>query len=256
MPLFDQDQVVTDPIADLGPVEDAPTEVKTDPQPPAVPSEITQRLESIQTAVKGNDLLTKILATPGVQDVLRAAQNGQAVSVVPANQQAQPQAQPEPNWDELKDDPRKMSEYMINQIVGKLTPGVEDALNKRTQPLLQKVSEIESSLSKQVQDTAVRTLQEFKAKYSDADKMIPKMRELNTQTNGTLNYEQLYKLAKVESGLPLVTQDQIQTEKPTDSVARQPIQTQKKTYPPGRRGMRQAMNDVLDKAGLEDIFID
>ncbi len=241
--VFDQDQEVVDPLADLGPVEDPKPEVKTEPVAPAVSPEITQKLQNIQNSMQGNDLLTKILATPGVQDVLRAAQNGVPVQVVPAGQQ-QVAAPAEPDWEKLKDDPRAMSEHMISQIVARLTPGVEEVMTKRTQPLAQKLQEIENSMSQQAQQTAVKTLDDFKKKYSDATEMIPKMRELNQQTNGTLDYEDLYKLAKIKSGLPLVTQDQLATEKPTDSIARAPIQTQKKTYPPGRRGMRQAMNDV------------
>jgi hypothetical protein len=88
-------------------------------------------------------------------------------------------------------------------------------------------------------------ISEAKKKYSDFEQMMPKMAELNKEVKG-VSVDELYFLAKVRSGLPLVTQEKIETERPDGSQSAANARPRYKR-PENIRGGR-GMQDILSAA--------
>ncbi len=257
MPAFDMNAAIVDPLAGLGDPIEKPADVveKKEEAKPQIDPQLDTRLQQIQNSVQGNELLTKVLSIPGVQDLLRANQSGVPFKVLTgADVQPVPAAKEEPvDWEKLKDDPQAMSQHMVKSVVAELGPMFEKTFASKVAPLVEKLQAVEQSVGQQSANQVNMTMEQMKKTYADFDQMRPLMAKLNNQVQGTLDLEQLYKFAKAQA-TPAVTQKEVETERPTDNAARNPIQTQKKVYPPGRRGMKQAIADAVGSFDLESML--
>lgn len=242
-----------DPFAGLG--EDGQTTV-VEPvkETPKAPVEDT-RFAQLQNAVTGNELLTKVLTVPGVQDLLRAHQTGQKVKVVSEDeiQKTTVAADSEPDWEKMKDDPKSFSDYLVKRLVKDVEGVVESKIKGHVDPLTQEMNTIKGAVSEQTAKGVNEQIAAAKAKYSDWSEMLPAIREFNTKVGGTLSVEELYKSVKAISGSPLVSPKEVETERPTDSAARGAPMSKPKSYPIGRRGMKAALSDALATMDLEDL---
>jgi hypothetical protein len=232
------------------------TPVET-PQPASaddVAKPIVQKLDEINGNINNQQLLQTILGVPEVQEVLRARQAGQAVKVLAGNQQQQaPQPQPEPDWDSMKDDPKKLTDTIIQRLTAELLPKLGQAVDEKINPIAQKMSGYESHMADQTRQSAMTEVAQLKAKYQDVDAVAPLMKQINGETNGTLKLEEVYHLAKIRSGTPMVPPQSVATERPTDSAARNSM-NQNKQYGTGRRGFNAALNDALSNLKIEQLF--
>lgn len=254
---FDMNAAIIDPLAGLSEPIEKPADVveKKEEVKPSLSPEIDNRLQQIQNSVQGNELLTKVLSIPGVQDLLKAHQAGQPFRVMTGND-VQPTAPAEPqiDWEKMKDDPQAMSQHIIKSISAELLPALDRSLTSKIQPLSEKIQSVENSISNQTASQVNKTIEEARKVYTDFDQMRPLMAKLNQEVSGGLNVDELYKLAKIRSGQPLVGQKEVETEKPTDNAARLPSQTQQKKYAPGRRGMKQAIADAVGSFDLDSMI--
>lgn len=255
---FDMNAAIIDPLAGLSEPIEKPSDVieKVETVKPVVDPTIDTRLQQIQNSVQGNELLTKVLSIPGVQDLLRAQQNGMPFKVLTGNDVSQSSIKVEEpvDWEKLKDDPQAMSKHLISSISAELAPILEKQFSSRMEPLVQKLNQVEVQVGSQAQTQVNTTMEQMKKSYPDFDQMRPLMAKLNAEVNGAIGLEELYKFAKVRSGQPFVNPKEVETERPTDTSARLPVQTQKKTYPPGRRGMKQAIADAVGNFDLDSLI--
>lgn len=250
-------QPIVDPLADFEePV--AKVETKVEPQAATLPPELNTKLDQIRQTVNGNELLTKVLAIPGVQDLLRAQQSGVAARVLLGNDaqpsQPAPAVEAEPDWEKLKDDPKAYAQTIVSLVGKELAPAVETKLKSTLDPIGAQLKAITDHLSAQEGEKSKSAVQKVREKYKDFDTLAPKIAELNQQFQGLVNPERLYILAKLETGAPLIPQTQLETEKPTDEAAKRPaLGSSDKKYPLGRGGMKQRYRDVLSSLDLEDL---
>lgn len=242
-----------------------PLEASFEDVTPVKPAEPAQPVQSMEPVVKKLDeingninqqqLLQTILGVPEVQEVLRARQAGQAVRVLSGNQQPQQPQQPqvEPNWEEMKDDPKKLTDTILSRLSSDVLSKLTEAVDAKLQPVMQKLQGYDSHLADQTRAQAQNEVAALRAKYDDVDVMAPIIKQVNAETNGTLKLEEAYHLAKIRSGQPMIPPRTVASERPTDSAARQSNNTPK-TYAPGRRGFSAALNDALSNMKIEDMF--
>lgn len=237
---------VSDPLDVFEPVEEKPPEVP--PATAASAQQIEQKVDQLGQNLQAGTLLNQLLAVPEVQQILQARQSGQAIRVVPADQAAQQQqaAPPEePDWEKLKEDPKKMTEHLLGHLSADLGKQLQGMVSKSLEPIQQQIQQLSTATSEQQGETAAQKLADAKKKYADFDQFVPKMRELNSQTKG-LSIDDLYYLAKARSGSLPVTQKEVGTERPIDAASKQSIHKKKQTFQSGRAGFEQAIGSALD----------
>jgi hypothetical protein len=236
--------------------EDVEAPKPVDPPPASadqLAKPIVQKLDEINGNINNQQLLQTILGVPEVQEVLRARQAGQAVKILTGNQQQQQAPQPEPDWEAMKEDPKKLTDTILQRLSSDVLARVGQAVDEKLNPVLQKMQGFESHLTDQTKQAAINEVTVLKQKYADVQEHAPVMQQINKETGGTLKLEEVYHLAKIRSGAPMVPPQSVATERPTDSAARASQGTQKQ-YPTGRRGMSMALDDALSSMQIEKLF--
>ena len=213
------------------------------------------RLEEENDALrsKANDdtLLAKVFANPLVRDVLDAEQRGEEIEIVRkgAHKKVEMEKTPEtivaaPDLNSM--DNAELTSYLTNHMGQAVKSIVEGSLS----PMMEKVSALEKNALSVAQERVDKQIEDAKKLHKDFGAMMPAMERLNKVTAG-LGVEQLYVLAKAESGGSAKPDETTASEKPTHENARgggagEP-EPKVHTGPQSRRGFDSLVADSLAK---------
>jgi hypothetical protein len=169
--------------------------------------------------------------------------------MVPEDTQPQPVAappeEPEPDVEAMTNS--QLVKYMVKTLtttLGSSVSGrVDERINALKSELAPQLAGVVAATQQQQKARVQGEIESVKAKYSDFDQMRPKMVELNKSIQG-LTVEELYLMSKVRSGLPMVTQKQIETERPVEAPGAR-REFKRPTNIRGRNGFAAVLDSAL-----------
>ena len=214
-------------------------------------STLVKTLESLNQRITSDSQAARLMSDPNIAAYLQARENGTKVKIIP-EEQAQPAPAPAPTVDPNVDYETMTNAQMISHLQKTMLQGlrataqeiVSGEITKLRSEITPVLTDVASSTNAQRAEAIQASIKAVREKYKDFDQMKPAMVEINKTVQG-LNPEELYLLAKVRSGLPIVSQTQIETEKPQQAPQGRQFSRPKNTL--GRAGF-----DALLDAALKD----
>lgn len=223
------------------------------PEPRTVPvvdsstgQSLVEAIKNLNAQARQETSAAKLLADPQIRAYLEAKGRGEQVTFATAKQQeVQIQAPEAPkdlenlsNADLIKYLREAMKTDTINavqEIVGKQVTGLREEIQPQLQGLL-------GSEQGRIQNDVATQLKTLETKYSDFKEMRPIMAEVNSKVKG-LNAEEIYLLAKLRSGQPLISQKEVESERSTTPRERRGTAGPRKVYGNTRQSFQEIMAD-------------
>lgn len=183
---------------------------------------LAKTLEALNQRITGEATDARLLADPNIRAYLEAKSRGVKMKFVgedesPPSQTASPTPMVAPDFDSMNN--AQLIEYMTKTLSGVVTSVVEKSVGSRFKnfesQVAPKIAQAEAATQTVVRNDLNNQLSSARAKFRDLDQMMPLMTKINKEVSG-VTVEELYHLAKVRSGVPLVTQKQLETERPSD----------------------------------------
>jgi len=205
-------------------------------------------LQTKVSAMEQNQALMTLISDPDVQAVLEAKRLGKPVRI--NTEEEEPTQEDTPVEEEIKlediglnieeDDPSK-------EFVDKLVKGVAQIVESRVNQVTDRLSNLEALASSIQQQEASNQVTAAQKKYPDLARYKQKMLELSRSKGQGLTVEELYILAKHESGKLQVAKPAVFTERPSVQPMRK--RPEKREAADMQKANRRARwNSALDKA--------
>lgn len=214
---------------------------------------LEKTLQALQESVKSQGVSpadSRLLADPNIRNYLAAKERGENVELVPAVSKAEQPAReevPPPDLETMTN--AQLASYMKQTIGSAVSSAVSEIVGKEVTKLRgelkPQVDQAAAAAQSQISERISQQIVAVKSKYSDFDQIQPFMIELNKTVKG-LSVEELYHMAKIRAGVPPVTQQQLETERP-----QRPTGQRKRPLPPvgqtrTRQGLSNLVRSVLD----------
>jgi hypothetical protein len=179
-------------------------------------SEVLEKLNQQVTNPPADSQSARLLADPMIREYLSLKAAGKEVRLLPAEAVKQPEPTPDPDFETMTNG--ELMKYMISKV-SELTDTraksiAESEVSRLRDQVTPHLNAVVAHTAESEQLRVKSQIEAAKAAHPDFDQMRPKMVELNKSTPG-LSVEELYVLAKVRSGLPLISQNELATERPS-----------------------------------------
>lgn len=230
------------------PQESESEDPNSEPSGP-VNREVLDRLEQYNANNNAAQQLASLAADPQIRRYLEAKQRGEEFDLSGSNK---PNVGPSGNSSEDDSDldnldidelsPRQLMDLMSKRVASKFDSQMKATL----EPLQSKLQKLESSYQETQQEKISREVEEARKRHQDFDQFKPKMLELNQQNPG-LSVEELYVLAKHQSGVNVSNPSTTNSERPTSSVARHKPANARAERPKGRGEFKSALNQTMSE---------
>lgn len=227
-------------------------------------TKLAQTLEALNNKLTVESQNARLITDPNVRAYLAAREAGKKVKLVAEDDLAQrndvsadrPAAViSPPNLETMTN--AQLAEYLQQSTVSSLAGEFKRQIKEQMDTLRSEFSPVLDSL---VQSTNSQHSKEINSqikavrdKYEDFEQLRPKMAEISNTTQG-VTAEELYILAKIRSGLPLIPQEKTETERPssipTERTNNRRAQATGGEVLRGRRGFDQLLTSALN--GKED----
>lgn len=182
-----------------------------------------------------SEIVMALMSDPDIQSLVNARREGKTTKVV-VEDESGPELDPDPELDLGTDDPEITG--AIKQIMTMISEKL-DPMGKR----LEGLENLAAGFEKREVDSQITTLG---TKHKDFEKYRGAMAELSKKVTG-LGLEELYLLAKHQSGDLSLESPSTDSERPTPT-SRRPMSRDKKKDPVrGRRAFAALMTDALEK---------
>lgn len=209
--------------------------------------EIANRLEqTLKQRSTSDATLANLVADPDIRKILDAKQKGEVVKVTTGEEE-----EPESISDESTDVDSMTNSELVAFMVkthGKVT---QDVMKEEMKNFKDSISGISDFVTAQQQNAIQDQIQESKRKHPDFDDYGEKMYDIH-QKNPGLNIEELYIIAKAQSGALETPGPSAGSERPSQ-VGTLPVrrtEKRKNAVPTGRRGFRQLLAEATSKLNV------
>lgn len=217
----------------------------TPPAQPAEPKVDPGQMNLIMETAKAQ-VLGQLSLDPEIRKVLELRQRGQKVKVE-EDRPAEPAAPAAPAKPLNEMDNSELTQYMLGQV-GTV---VSKVLDERLQPVGKQFEELRSAeddRKKAKIDGEIRTAQ---SKYKDFGTHAPLMQQLaNSGQFPGAGVEDLYFLAKLRSGTPMIPQNRTDSERPVSHQGVRSGEGNKKPVQRGNAGFNQLLSESLSKLDM------
>jgi len=223
---------------------------------------LMQRLQQTSEQLAQSQMLNDMLKDKDFGSLMQAKAAKKQVGVFELDEQGHPiipgsfPRQQAENVDITKLDQPGLVKYMMNEMRKEFKTQVGQIEEK----LGQRLGVHDQHLQAQRETAAQQSIDSARQEFPDFDVEIPAMQIL-AQRNPNLNAVELYSLAKLNKGEPVVRRRQLRTEMPSRSVTRPSMTSQRKQQTPtgGRAGynamvarLSQAASQAAYDTGLMD----
>jgi len=187
--------------------------LQADPTP--LHQSLVETMRKLDQKVDSSVSMSALIADPNIRAYLEAKAQGKNVQIAEVKPPVQEETKLPEDFENLSnaDLTKFLTTTIAKQTEGMLKNFVEQQMNAVRQEFGQKIDGLNAIEGKRQQDAVINQLEELKAKHPDFEQMKPIMAEINQKTQG-LNASQLYFLAKLQQGVPAVTQNEISSERP------------------------------------------
>lgn len=201
-------------------------------------TKISEQMSQLNQTAATNARLAQLASDPQIAEILRARQEGRKVKIAADDNAstllpAVEEQEPEVNWEALAQDPRKMGDHLTKtvtkQLQKMLLPAIQGMVEKQSAPMqqiMQQMQVLQQSVGG-IQQAGLQ--QELNAVRNvnpeEFDRLKPTMSTLIEQ-HPTLNFKQVYAMARLEAGLPVTQDHSVQTERPNSMTSTRPPQQQ------------------------------
>ncbi len=228
---------------------------------------ISENMQNITQASQRNPLLEQVQGDPNIQQYLQGKQQGKQFKLVDeeqlrGQQQGKEEQEEEPDWEALRDDPRKLTTTVVKSVTRELQkqvlPAVQRMVQERFEPvnqLAQQVSQISELMMQQQTERYSSEVENVRQRVGpeNFDRARPLLVQLQRQYPG-MPVADLWNLASSRIGLPNNFNTSVQTERPTSQTSAVPPvssntpQGQVLNAPGGRtNNFRAAFNQQLER---------
>jgi hypothetical protein len=210
---------------------------------------LEEKITQLETTVQENAVVARLAADPEIRQLLEARQSGKKVKVVLEDEKPQT-----PPTEELETPPNleEMTQSdLLRHMTKVMAATTEKVLKSRLAPFEQKLAAVEQSVQQDQRKEVQAQVDAARKSHKDFDQYKESMLSISQQNPG-LGVEELYMLAKVRAGQPLVPDRSTESERPSRTSARPP--KRQEPLPPGRSGFSALVGDAL-KRRVEDLDI-
>jgi len=228
---------------------DEEEKVENEEKEPEEKESLQEKLAKLEEKVDAGKDLARLMSDPQVREIIEARREGKMVRVVPLEEEEEKQEEDSPEEEDV--DLEGMTTEEVAKFLSKrILKSVEGVIEKRVNPLKEELNYMKTYVQTSEQRNLRKQIEEVRKEFPDFDAYREDMIQLSKE-NPSLKVRELYVLAKVRRGDPLVTSDKIESEKPTSSSAR-PAQRRQRTkaLPPGRKGFRELLQEATKEVIL------
>lgn len=226
---------------------DLENENEETPQGKGIAEKLEELKKSVSSESSATAQLAKIVSDPTIRQYLEAQQQGKKAKLVLDAEESSTKLVPDDGDDGDEEiDLEELSRAQLLKYFGKnVVKTIAPLIEKRFKDYEDKLKPIQDVVGETQRSQVSAAIEQTKKKYPDFDKYRDKMVEINNRVGGTLGPEDLYILAKKESGT-LFKQTGTESERPDAFGVPETKQSSGKYR--GHSGLQKLLEDGINSA--------